>query len=79
MAHFDTQITIEEANNPKIIEKIIEKERPKWTPGTKTGYHAFTYGWLLDQIMRRVDGRSMSKFIYEEFNQKYGKKFNIKY
>lgn len=67
-------IKIEDAKNPKQMEKIIEAQWPEWAPGTKTGYHAFTFGWLLDQIIRKVDPkeRSMTQFIHEEFNMKFG-------
>jgi CubicO group peptidase (beta-lactamase class C family) len=37
-----------------------------WEPGTLTGYHAFTVGWILGEVLRRIDGRSMAQFIAEE-------------
>ena len=27
---------------------------PLWEPGTKTGYHAFTIGWILGEVVRRI-------------------------
>ncbi len=30
---------------------------PSWEPGTRFGYHALTFGWLLGEIIRRVSGR----------------------
>jgi CubicO group peptidase (beta-lactamase class C family) len=39
---------------------------PLWEPGTKTGYHAFTVGWILGEVVRRVDGRSAAAFVQEE-------------
>ena len=37
-------------------------------PGTDQGYHTYTYGWLADQLIRRVDPshRSAAQFIKEE-------------
>jgi len=32
---------------------------PMWPPGTASGYHAITYGYLAGEIFRRVDGRTM--------------------
>ena len=32
---------------------------PMWPPGTASGYHAITYGFLAGEIFRRVDGRTM--------------------
>ena len=31
----------------------LAEEEPWWEPGTKHGYHAFTYGWLIGEVMRR--------------------------
>ncbi len=39
---------------------------PLWQPGTKTGYHAYTIGWILGEVLRRVDGRSVARFVREE-------------
>lgn len=39
---------------------------PLWTPGTQTGYQAWTFGWLVGEIVRRVDGRALARFAQEE-------------
>ncbi len=39
---------------------------PLWEPGTKTGYHAWTFGWINGEIVRRVDGRPIAQFAREE-------------
>lgn len=39
---------------------------PLWEPGTKTGYHAWTFGWLLGEVVRRVDGRPIEQFVQDE-------------
>ena len=33
----------------------IEKESPVWEPGTATGYHALTFGWLNGEVVRRSE------------------------
>ncbi len=35
-------------------------------PGTRIDYHALTFGWILGEIVRRVDGRPISVFLQEE-------------
>ncbi|VDN94564.1 unnamed protein product [Brugia pahangi] len=69
---FDDELTIEQARDHQYISRIIEKTKPKWPAGTTVGYHAITFGWLLDQIVRRVDPlkRSIGQFYREEI-QKY--------
>lgn len=39
---------------------------PLWEPGTATGYHAVTFGWVLGDLVRRVDGRPIETFVQEE-------------
>ncbi|VBB35015.1 unnamed protein product [Acanthocheilonema viteae] len=67
-------ITIEDVTNEKGIIEIVEKAKPLWKPGTATGYHAVTFGWLIDGIFRKVDekGRNIKTFLQEEIADKYG-------
>jgi len=39
---------------------------PDWEPGRAHGEHALTYGNLLGELVRRVDGRSLGRFLAEE-------------
>ena len=34
----------------------VEKTAPWWTPGSAHGYAPMTYGWLVGELIRRVDG-----------------------
>lgn len=43
-----------------------------WQPGEKTGYHAWTFGWINGEIVRRVDGRSIAQFAREELCRPLG-------
>ena len=43
--------------------------------GEKTGYHAATFGWLVGEVIRRVDGRSVGTFIREEIAEPLGVEF----
>ena len=44
----------------------LEKEEPFWQPGTRTGYHGFTFGWLVGEVVRRVSGKSLGTFFQDE-------------
>lgn len=44
----------------------LERQTPAWSPGEATSYHAMTFGWLAGEIVRRVDGRSVGRFVREE-------------
>ncbi len=45
---------------------------PLWEPGTRIRYHALTYGWILGEVVRRVNGRSMKQFLHEEICRPLG-------
>jgi CubicO group peptidase (beta-lactamase class C family) len=40
----------------------LEKQTPLWRPGSAHGYHARTFGFLIDELTRRVCGTSISKY-----------------
>jgi len=44
----------------------LAAEEPFWAPGTRLAYHALSFGWLCDELMRRVDGRSIGRFLADE-------------
>lgn len=39
---------------------------PDWEPGAEVGEHALTYGHLVGELVRRIDGRSIGRFLAEE-------------
>lgn len=45
---------------------------PAWPPGTKHGYHAVTYGWLVGELVRRVTGRTIGRFFRDEVGDPLG-------
>jgi CubicO group peptidase (beta-lactamase class C family) len=45
---------------------------PLWEPGTRMGYHALTFGWILGEVVRRVDGRPFGRFVREELGRPLG-------
>ena len=45
---------------------------PMWPPGTASGYHAITYGYLAGEIFRRVDGRTLGTALREDVAEPLG-------
>jgi len=37
-----------------------------WEPGTKVGYHAYTFGYILGEVVRRATGKPISQVLREE-------------
>jgi CubicO group peptidase (beta-lactamase class C family) len=44
----------------------LAAQKPWWKPGTKSGYHSITFGYLLGELVRRVTGKSLGTFFREE-------------
>ena len=44
---------------------VLAEARPWWEPGTRFGYHAKTFGFLLGEIVRRATGRGLSWWLRE--------------
>uniref|UniRef100_A0AC35U601 Beta-lactamase domain-containing protein n=1 Tax=Rhabditophanes sp. KR3021 TaxID=114890 RepID=A0AC35U601_9BILA len=70
----DAYVEIEYAMDHLLIQKIIEEQTPYWEPGTQIGYHAISYGWIVDQIIIHVDPkkRTIGKFFKEEITDVHG-------
>ncbi len=46
--------------------KAMEELAPRWTPGEANGYHPLNYGFMINEVMQRTDGRDCGKFFQEE-------------
>jgi len=49
------------------VIRALETQAPFWSPGTGHGYHARTFGFLLDELMRRITGKTLSDYWQENF------------
>jgi CubicO group peptidase (beta-lactamase class C family) len=55
----------------------LEAQTPVWEPGTQHGYHAVTYGYLVGEVLRRIDGRGIGTYFREEIGDPLGLDFWI--
>ena len=51
------------------VIRALEVQKPLWSPGTAHGYHARTFGFLLDELVRRIAGKTLSQYWREVFAQ----------
>ncbi|RAY12936.1 serine hydrolase [Actinomadura craniellae] len=49
---------------PRACAAIAGAE-PRWPPGTRTGYHSFTFGFLVGEIARRVTGQPVRRLLHD--------------
>lgn len=48
----------------RVCTAIADAE-PRWRPGTETGYHSFTFGFLVGEVARRATGEPMRRLLRE--------------
>jgi CubicO group peptidase (beta-lactamase class C family) len=66
LAWVDGEMTAAEALSWEPVIEALENQHPGWEPGTKHGYHATTFGWLVGEVIRRVAGRSVGTYFADE-------------
>ncbi|MFC4114570.1 serine hydrolase domain-containing protein [Nonomuraea zeae] len=59
----------------KLMADRLAGEEPFWEPGTRHGYHALTFGYLVGEVVRRISGRSLGTFFREEVAEPLGLEF----
>ena len=77
LSGFDKPISIETLYNWEKVVNLLAAQKPWWEPGTKSGYHAITFGHLLGELVRRVTGKTIGTFFKEEVADPLGADFHI--
>ncbi|HET6964704.1 MAG TPA: serine hydrolase domain-containing protein [Acidimicrobiales bacterium] len=62
----ERRLTQEEAFAWDPAVEALAAQAPLWAPGTRHGYHAVTFGWLVGEVVRRATGRSLGRYLAEE-------------
>ncbi len=62
----DTRVDIIEYD---AVIRALEVQKPLWPPGTAHGYHARTFGFLLDELVRRIEAKTLTQYWREAFAQ----------
>ena len=57
--------------------QVLAAQKPFREPGSTQGYHALTYGWLVGELIRRIDGRLAGQYFEEEIAKPFGLDFKI--
>jgi CubicO group peptidase (beta-lactamase class C family) len=67
--------------DPAVVEDFYDQRRaaarlaasePLWPPGSRSGYHAISIGVLAGELFRRIEGRSLGRFIVQELSGPLG-------
>ncbi len=59
------------------MTSLLAAQTPWWEPGTQSGYHILTQGYLLGEVVRRITGRTVGQFFADEIAGPLGADFRI--
>ncbi|MGD6741165.1 serine hydrolase domain-containing protein [Streptomyces sp. BH106] len=70
--------TLEQLYDWELTTARLAATEPWWEPGTRSGYHAITYGFLVGEVIRRITGQLPSAFLRQEVTGPLGMDFFIR-
>ncbi len=56
---------------PAVLDRLAA-QAPMWLPGTASGYHPVTVGYLANEVHRLGDGRSLGQALRQDFAEPFG-------
>jgi len=77
LAGWEEPISVETFYDWEKTTSLLAKQQPWWEPGTRSGYHAVSFGFLLGEVVRRISGKSLGTFFREEIAKPLGADFHI--
>ena len=60
-----------------LCTSLLAAQEPWWEPGTASGYHAVTQGYLIGEIVRRITGTTIGAWFASEVAGPLGADFHI--
>jgi len=70
-------VTTEDMYDWEKATSLLAAQAPFWEPGTASGYHALTQGYLVGEVIRRITGKSLGTVFREEIAEPLGADFHI--
>ena len=49
-----------------VMATELAQMEPLWKPGTASGYHSLTYGWLASELIIRLTGKTLGSYFRDE-------------
>ncbi|MFF2852102.1 serine hydrolase domain-containing protein [Streptomyces sp. NPDC058001] len=77
VAGWDMPVTMDDVYDPDRSVELLAAQAPWWEPGTAGGYHGLSIGHLVGELVRRVTGMSLGKFVAREIAGPLGADFHI--
>jgi CubicO group peptidase (beta-lactamase class C family) len=45
---------------------LLARQAPLWKPGATSGYHCYTHGHLIGEVVRRITGKTIGRFLADD-------------
>jgi CubicO group peptidase (beta-lactamase class C family) len=74
---WEQPVTFDDVYNWEKSTGMLAAQAPWWEPGTAMGYHAFTYGHLIGEVIRRITGQHLGEFFAAQIARPLGADFHI--
>ncbi|MGF1597980.1 MAG: serine hydrolase domain-containing protein [Acidimicrobiales bacterium] len=66
LSGWDERLAPEDLYDWEKCTSLLAAQAPWWEPGTRSGYHAVTQGYLVGEVVRRVTGSTVGRFFADE-------------
>ena len=63
---FDEALELKDLYNWKKVTEALSRQKPWWDDRQRSGYHLYTFGFLLGEVVKRVSMKSLGRFLKEE-------------
>jgi CubicO group peptidase (beta-lactamase class C family) len=77
LSGWEEPITMEQLADWELCTTLLAGQKPWWEPGTASGYHAVTQGYLIGEVVRRITGDSIGTWFAREVATPLGADFHI--
>jgi CubicO group peptidase (beta-lactamase class C family) len=77
LAGLDVPVSVHDLQDWEKMTSLLAVQAPLWEPGTVSGYHAVTFGYLAGEVVRRVTGQTLGQFFAAEAAGPLGADFHI--
>lgn len=59
-------VTLADILDREKAASLLARQAPWWKPGSAVGYHSITFGPLIGEVIRRITGKTLTRFFAEE-------------
>jgi CubicO group peptidase (beta-lactamase class C family) len=77
LSSWDEPLMVADLYDWEKLTGLLAGQAPAWQPGTQSGYHSLTQGYLVGEVVHRITGRTLGEFFAQELAGPLGADFHI--